>query len=128
MFEQKPCKFCNPSPARTMIKGSLGFAAWDRHPVNPGHFLVLPHRHFSDYFEITDDERIELWSLVSQGKEVVEKKFNPDGYNIGINVGQYAGQSIFHLHIHVIPRYKGDVENPRGGVRAVIPTRQRYAS
>lgn len=109
-----------------MIPGKLGFAAWDRHPVNEGHFLVIPFRHFESYFDIREDERTELWSLVSEGQKIVQEKHNPDGYNIGINVGRWAGQSIFHLHIHVIPRYQGDVENPKGGVRGVVPHKRHY--
>ena len=109
-----------------MIEGKYGFAAWDRHPASEGHFLVIPYRHFSDYLEITDEERQELWSLVDQGKLIADEQHNPDGYNIGINVGKWAGQSIPHLHIHVIPRYKGDVENPKGGVRGVIPQNKLY--
>ena len=109
-----------------MIDGKLGFASWDRHPVNDGHFLVIPYRHFANYFDITEEERNELWGLVAEGQKVVEAKFQPDGYNVGINVGHYAGQSIHHLHIHVIPRYKGDVENPKGGVRGVVPARRHY--
>lgn len=110
-----------------MIEGELGFAAWDRHPASPGHFLVMPYRHFSDYFNTTDEERAELWRLVAEGKKMADEKHNPDGYNIGINVGVWAGQSIPHLHIHVIPRYKGDVENPKGGVRGVIPRNKLYS-
>ena len=109
-----------------MIKGKFGFAAWDRHPASEGHFLVIPYRHFSDYFDINDGEREELWSLVAEGKKMADEKYNPDGYNIGINVGKWAGQSIPHVHIHVIPRYKGDVENPKGGVRGVIPQNKLY--
>lgn len=109
-----------------MIEGKYGFAAYDRHPASEGHFLVIPYRHFANYFDINDDEREELWSLVARGKEMVDEKFHPDGYNIGINVGKWAGQSIPHLHIHVIPRYKGDVENPKGGVRGVIPDKKLY--
>jgi len=109
-----------------MIEGELGIVSWDRHPANPGHFLVIPKRHFADYFDINEAERMELWALVEAGKKVAEEKFSPDGYNIGINVGHWAGQSIHHLHIHVIPRYKGDVENPKGGVRGVIPKRKNY--
>lgn len=122
------CRFCeSKSSRRVMIEGEYGFAAWDRHPVNKGHFLVIPYRHFADYFEITDAERNELWALASQGKEIADRKYRPDGYNIGINVGKWAGQSISHLHIHVIPRYRGDVENPRGGVRGVVPQRRLYS-
>lgn len=109
-----------------MIRGKYGFAAWDRHPVSDGHFLVIPYRHFGSYFDISDEEREELWSLVAKGKVMCDEKHNPDGYNIGINVGKWAGQSIDHLHIHVIPRYKGDVENPKGGVRGVIPNKKLY--
>jgi diadenosine tetraphosphate (Ap4A) HIT family hydrolase len=106
--------------------GKLGFAFWDLHPASEGHFLVVPYRHFASYFDINDEELVELWSLVKKGKEAVEERFKPDGYNIGINVGEAAGQSIHHLHIHVIPRYKGDVENPKGGVRGVIPEKKLY--
>jgi diadenosine tetraphosphate (Ap4A) HIT family hydrolase len=121
------CRFCVSKPGRRMmIEGQFGFAAYDRHPASEGHFLVIPYRHFADYFEINDDERDELWSLVAQGKAMVDEAYQPDGYNIGINVGQWAGQSIPHLHIHVIPRYQGDVENPKGGVRGVIPTKKLY--
>ena len=127
MATEEVCRFCVSKPSRRLIiKGKLGFAAWDRHPVSDGHFLVIPYRHFASYFEINDEEREELWSLVASGKSIVDAKYNPDGYNIGINVGKWAGQSIYHLHIHVIPRYKGDVEDPRGGVRNVIPERRLY--
>ena len=109
-----------------MIEGKYGFVAWDRHPASPGHFLVIPYRHVSDYFDISDEEREELWRLVSEGKVMADEKHNPDGYNIGINIGKWAGQSIPHLHLHVIPRYQGDVENPKGGVRGVIPQNKLY--
>jgi diadenosine tetraphosphate (Ap4A) HIT family hydrolase len=125
--KQDACRFCVAKPSRRLIvDGKLGFAAWDRHPVSDGHFLVIPYRHFADYFEIRDDEREELWSLVASGRDIVEERYQPDGYNIGINVGVWAGQSIHHLHIHVIPRYQGDVENPKGGVRGVLPAKRHY--
>lgn len=125
--QQEECRFCLTKPSRRiMIKGEHGFAAWDRHPASDGHFLVIPYRHFASYFEINDAERDELWRLVERGREMVEEQYQPDGYNIGINVGEAAGQSIHHMHIHVIPRYKGDVENPKGGVRGVIPERKLY--
>lgn len=121
------CRFCLTRPSRRiMIKGEYGFAAWDRHPASEGHFLVIPYRHFASYFDINDQEREELWRLVEQGRDMCEEKYQPDGYNIGINVGAAAGQSIHHLHIHVIPRYTGDVENPKGGVRGVIPHNKLY--
>ena len=121
------CRFCLSKPGRrVMIEGKYGFAAWDRHPASEGHFLVIPYRHVADYFDINDEEREELWRLVAEGKKLADEKYNPDGYNVGINVGIWAGQSIPHVHIHVIPRYKGDVENPKGGVRGVIPQNKLY--
>ena len=121
-------RFCTSKPGRQLIvESEFGFAAFDRHPASDGHFLVIPYRHFASYFDIQDDEREDLWTLVAKGKAIVDKEWSPDGYNIGINVGEAAGQSIHHLHIHVIPRYKGDVENPKGGVRGVIPERKLYS-
>ena len=127
LVEDETCRFCLSKPGRLiMIEGKYGFVAWDRHPASPGHFLVIPYRHVSDYFDISDEEREELWRLVSEGKVMADEKHNPDGYNIGINIGKWAGQSIPHLHLHVIPRYQGDVENPKGGVRGVIPQNKLY--
>ena len=127
LAEGEACRFCQTYTSRSvMIEGKYGFAAWDRHPASAGHFLVIPHRHFADYFDINDEELVELWGLVATGKKIADEKHNPDGYNIGINIGKWAGQSIPHLHIHVIPRYKGDVENPKGGVRGVIPKNKLY--
>lgn len=127
LVEGEECRFCTSKPGRRMlIEGKHGFAAYDRHPASEGHFLVIPYRHFAEYFEINDEEREELWSLVAEGKKIVDQEFSPDGYNIGINVGKWAGQSIPHLHIHVIPRYRGDVENPKGGVRGVLPNKKLY--
>jgi diadenosine tetraphosphate (Ap4A) HIT family hydrolase len=121
------CRFCASRPGRRLLlEGKHGFAAYDRHPASKGHFLVIPYRHFASYFDINDEEVVDLWNLVKRGKEIVDKEYHPDGYNIGINVGHWAGQSIHHMHIHVIPRYKGDVENPKGGVRGVIPEKKLY--
>jgi diadenosine tetraphosphate (Ap4A) HIT family hydrolase len=88
--------------------------------------LIIPNRHFENYFDATDEEKVALWTMVDEGKELIDKLHLPDGYNIGINIGQAAGQTILHLHIHIIPRYVGDVEDPRGGVRGVIPGKQKY--
>ena len=124
---EEECRFCVKKPGRRLIiESEYGFAAWDRHPASEGHFLVIPYRHFASYFDISDKELVDLWGLVAKGKQVCDEKYHPDGYNIGINVGTAAGQSIPHLHIHVIPRYKGDVENPKGGVRGVIPDKKLY--
>lgn len=99
---------------------------FDKFPVNKGHILVIPERHIENYFELSIREQQALWLVINHCKEKLTKHFNPDGFNIGINIGEYAGQSIFHSHIHLIPRYKGDVENPRGGVRGAIPEKQNY--
>jgi len=124
---EEECRFCVTRPSRRLIADSkYGFAAYDRHPASEGHFLVIPYRHFASYFDINDEELVDLWKLVARGKTIVDERFHPDGYNVGINVGTAAGQSIHHLHIHVIPRYLGDVENPKGGVRGVIPTKKLY--
>ncbi|MBF0265235.1 MAG: HIT family protein [Gammaproteobacteria bacterium] len=127
--ENTTCRFCGipDDHPRMMIKGQKGFVLWDRNPASDGHCVAIPYRHFDNYFDINDEEVDELWSLVKQAKQIIEEKYHPDGYNIGINVGESAGQSVFHLHIHIIPRYKGDVENPRGGVRGVIPDKKLYS-
>ena len=101
-------------------------AFFDGYPVSPGHALIVPNRHVSSYFDLTDHEREAMNVMLQYVKRVVDERFHPDGYNIGINVGQAAGQSVYHCHMHLIPRYAGDVENPKGGVRRVIPEKQKY--
>ena len=102
------------------------FAFRDKFPVSKGHTLVIPKRKVSDYFELSFREQSACWFLVNLIKADLQKKFNPDGFNIGINVNEAAGQTVFHCHIHIIPRYEGDVENPRGGVRGVIDGKKEY--
>lgn len=101
-------------------------AFFDGYPVSPGHALIVPKRHVSSFFDLTDHEREAMNVMLQYVKRVVDERFHPDGYNIGINVGQAAGQSVYHCHMHLIPRYAGDVENPKGGVRGVIPKKQKY--
>ncbi|MBI1194651.1 MAG: HIT domain-containing protein [Gammaproteobacteria bacterium] len=120
------CPFCDVAVAEQPLRNGLAFAIYDRFPVAPGHTLIIPDRHVASYFEITADERLALWSLVEEAKLWIDREFRPDGYNIGINVGAAAGQTVPHLHIHLIPRYAGDMNDPRGGVRGVIPDRQKY--
>ena len=120
------CIFCNMQKERVVLENDFGYAMYDGFPVNPGHLLIIPKRHFSNFFESTDTERTALFSLVDDAKKILDQKFQPEGYNVGINIGEAAGQSVMHLHIHLIPRYIGDVEKPKGGVRGVIPSKQSY--
>ena len=120
------CIFCHPGPDDIILENGYAYARYDRYPVSPGHLLIIPKRHIASLFEADADEIVSLWELVSRGKEYLDAKYSPDGYNIGINDGQPAGQTIMHLHIHLIPRYVGDMEDPKGGVRGVIPGKQGY--
>ena len=125
MSESENCIFCdNPD---IVMENELAFTHYDSYPVNPGHCLIITRRHVAEYFQATAKEKAAIWALVDEMKTVIDKEYNPDGYNVGVNIGEMAGQSIPHLHIHMIPRYKGDMENPRGGVRGVIPHKQKYA-
>ena len=109
-----------------VAENALAFALEDRFPVSPGHTLVIPRRLFATWFEATPEERTALFELVDEVKRVLDERLHPDGYNIGINAGEAAGQTVPHLHVHVIPRYRGDVDDPRGGVRHVIPGKGNY--
>jgi len=113
-----PCLFCT-DPRGVSLTGELAYSARDTYAASPGHTLVIPKRHVASFFELTPEEIEECMSLINKEKKIIDEEFHPDGYNIGVNVGQAAGQSIMHVHIHIIPRYKGDVENPQGGVRHV---------
>ena len=99
---------------------------FDDFPVNPGHFEVIPKRHVPTIFDTTNEEKLAIFDLINEAKKLIDKKYKPDGYNIGINNGESAGQTVMHLHVHLIPRFKGDVENPRGGIRGIIPEKQNY--
>ena len=118
------CVFCKKYDL--VHQGKLVFISQDRYPASPGHMLIVPDRHVPDYFDCRPDEITELWQMVHVAKQLVEKNHQPDSYNIGINVSKAAGQSVPHTHIHLIPRYQGDVDDPRGGVRSVIPARRTY--
>jgi len=111
------CLFCNYDKTKYIAENTYGFAIYDEFPVNKGHALIIPKRHFESYFDATHEEITGLYALMNDVKEIVDDEFSPDGYNVGVNVGEWGGQTIMHLHMHMIPRYKGDVENPRGGIR-----------
>ncbi|KOA18068.1 AP-4-A phosphorylase [Clostridium homopropionicum DSM 5847] len=111
------CLFCNYPKEKYIVENAFAFAIYDNFPVNEGHALIIPKRHFESFFEATEEEVKGIYKLLHEVKRNIDKKYKPDGYNVGINVGEYGGQTIMHLHVHLIPRYKGDVENPRGGIR-----------
>ena len=120
------CPFCNPEASRIFHAGQRVLGIWDAYPVSEGHALIVTKRHIASWFEATGDERSELIAALSIARERVEDRHQPDGFNVGINIGEAAGQTIPHLHVHLIPRQRGDVANPRGGVRYVIPERGDY--
>ena len=109
-----------------IIENENAFAIYDTFPVSKGHALVIPKRVVAEIFDLNDEEYSSCFNLVKDVKKILEEEFKPDGFNIGINNGEKAGQTIFHAHIHVIPRYSGDVDNPRGGIRHVIPGKGDY--
>lgn len=121
------CPFCNPeSELELILESATAYAVFDKFPVNNGHALIIPKRHIGDYFQLSFKEQSACWFILNKTKEVISKKYNPDGFNIGINVNEPSGQTIPHVHIHLIPRYIGDVANPEGGIRAVIPEKCIY--
>ena len=117
-----PCPFCFPAEDRIAFEDRLTRALWDAFPVSEGHLLIVPRRHVPTWFDASDEERAAITRAIDRGRELIESRHHPDGFNIGINVGKAAGQTVFHLHVHLIPRYTGDVPDPKGGVRHVIPS------
>lgn len=111
------CIFCNLPENRIKLKNEYAIAIYDKYPVNEGHMLIIPRRHFKNYFEAADEEILALNNLLKEARDYLAANYNPDGYNIGVNINEPAGQTIMHLHIHLIPRYKGDIDDPRGGIR-----------
>jgi len=120
--------FCRIPREQILIDGPLAVAARDSYPVSKGHALIIPRRHVASFFETTEEERQAMLKLLDEAKAGLDKEFKPDGYNIGINGGAAAGQTVMHLHIHLIPRYAGDRADPRGGVRWIIPEKAAYWS
>jgi len=121
------CVFCSIPEDEVIAQNDLALAFFDRYPVNKGHVLIIPRRHVATYFDATPDETNAIASLLAEVKAQLDAEFAPDGYNIGVNVGAAAGQTIFHLHVHLIPRYVGDVPDPRGGVRRIKKSLVPYA-
>ena len=121
------CFFCKTINNHDFeLENELAIARFDDFPVTDGHIEIIPKRHVEDWWKTTLEEKNAIFDLLDEAKSIIDKKYKPDGYNIGMNLGEKAGQSIMHLHVHLIPRYEGDVENPRGGVRGIIPGKQKY--
>lgn len=124
------CPFCKIerliNKDRIVYQDDTWIAIYDNYPVSQGHVLLIPKRHVETFFNLNMVEFGSLGVTIGIIKMILDKKFHPDGYNIGTNCGEAAGQTVMHCHIHIIPRYKGDMENPRGGVRGVIPEKQKY--
>jgi diadenosine tetraphosphate (Ap4A) HIT family hydrolase len=123
----KVSPFFNDDQPRDLIyESGTAFSFFDKYPVSLGHALVVPKRLVSNYFDLTIKEQMACWMMVNKVKGLLQNRFNPDGFNVGINIQEAAGQTIPHCHIHIIPRYTGDVEQPCGGIRGVIPGKQIY--
>ena len=112
------CELC--VPAEVLLESELAYARYEGNALSRGHVIVVPRRHVADYFEMTVSEKSAVNELLDKAHQLVRKKYNPDGYNIGVNIGRAAGQNRMHVHVHLIPRYAGDVPDPAGGVRRVL--------
>ena len=122
-----PCLFCNVKESGSDYENDLAYASFDTYPVSKHHCLIIPKRHIKDYFDLSNEELIACDQLVKIVKdEILGKDQSVKGFNFGTNIGKASGQSIFHCHFHLFPRRDGDVENPQGGVRSVIPDKQHY--
>ncbi len=121
------CLFCQPNQSMELIcESAFSYAIYDKYPVNEGHALIIPKHHVENYFDLSHKEKMSCWFMVDEVKRIVSERFNVNDFNIGVNIGLLAGQTINHVHIHIIPRYKNDVKNPIGGIRCVIPEKQNY--
>jgi diadenosine tetraphosphate (Ap4A) HIT family hydrolase len=126
------CVFCHLAPARITAEDDFGAVIDDAYPISPGHCLIIPKRHIESFFETSSAEINTLFSLAKIARSRIEERRRkknlpiPDGYNLGINDGPAAGQTVPHLHLHLVPRYAGDLDDPRGGVRWILPTNAKY--
>ncbi len=120
------CPFCSIPAGEILDENEYAVAVRDRYPVTGGHTLIIPRRHVADYFDLSKEEKEETLALLERMKEAMDAEFNPDGYNVGMNIGEAAGQRIFHVHIHLIPRIKGAAGNPGGSMKGVIRHAMSY--
>jgi len=123
---QPGCPFCNLPPERILLETQTALAFFDGYPVTEGHALVIPKRHVASVFELPTEELAALWAQVTTVRKLLKDRFDPDAFNIGVNDGAAAGQTVPHAHIHVIPRRNGDAADPRGGIRWIIPDKAKY--
>lgn len=120
------CPFCTLDATKVWLTNDHAIAFRDGFPISPGHTLVIPRRHARSLFDLSDSEQQAIWSLVAEVRTKLIEELRPDGFNVGLNDGQAAGQTVMHAHVHVIPRFNGDVTDPRGGVRWIIPAKAKY--
>src|SRR3979411_138009 len=120
------CPFCWIDASRIAFSNDSVIAIWDGFPVSPGHLLIIPRRHTPAWPNLSSVEKAAIWAAIDQGQAAISERFRPDGFNVGFNESSAAGQTVLHFHLHIIPRYRGDVVDPRGGVRHVIPDKANY--
>ena len=123
---ERDCPFCNVTSGEILTRTAVAVVVRDAFPISEGHTLVIPRRHVECIFDLSDSDQAELWQLVAQVRSALADQLSPDAFNVGINDGEAAGQTILHAHVHVIPRFRGDVSDPRGGVRWIIPEKAVY--
>jgi diadenosine tetraphosphate (Ap4A) HIT family hydrolase len=126
MFDEPSCAFCALEPTRVFISDSAALATFDKYPLTDGHALVIPRRHVTSLFDLSPDEQSRIWLFVAHVRKMLADKLNVENFNVGVNDGPLAGQTILHAHIHIIPRRQGDSSDPRGGVRWVIASKADY--
>jgi diadenosine tetraphosphate (Ap4A) HIT family hydrolase len=126
MMNQHHCAFCHMEKSRITLQTDFAVALPDRFPVAEGHMLVVAKRHVSSLFDLSEEEQAAIWRLVAQVRHKLVSEMKPDGFNVGVNDGPAAGQTVLHAHVHVIPRRAGDVADPKGGVRWIIPGKAQY--
>src|SRR4051812_20944711 len=120
------CPFCSVDESRIAFANDSVIAFWDGFPVSLGHLLIIPRRHAPAWADLNSAEQAAIWSAIERCQKLISERFHPDGFNVGFNENSAAGQTVFHFHLHIIPRYQGDVVDPRGGVRHVIPSKANY--
>lgn len=124
-LDPSPCELCTLTDV--VLQNALAYVRYDNHSLSRGHVLVVPKRHVADFFDMTKDEQAAVLELLGEARRQLQVTLSPDGYNIGVNIGAAGGQSRMHVHVHLIPRYAGDVPDPRGGIRCVLASSRRAA-